>query len=795
MKVLLLLLISSIQIFALNIFLNSAKEKQSSYAVLHIIDHEPIDCKTVPLPLDKKEYLCEFNKTIDSPIESKKLKLVDIDFLNKNDRFFLKIIPKVASRISVIKAPLYSMKNVHQAQNHKGAKHWVIVLYNKPPFGQKDHAEGINFPITYEQYQMPYIGPVDLNGAPISYAAGDDINAYLTIQKEYENKDYISTIRDVESALKKYPSTIFKSDLWRYKLNALDHILENESDERSNHYSDADLAKEAKAWIREFSSSENIPEVLYLLVKDYLRIGSGADVEYFLDILMNEHPENPYTKKAILAFADSLYQKGKKEKAIQLYKDVLYSTKDLDIASEAAIHLTNSNIDMGNLQEAKDYLAKVLDANKNYLLQDTLVTQKLAEKLAANRLAGMAAKLSDMLLENLGKDPNAQRELLLKESGDWHAKHGDIKEAYARYEAYKKRYPYGDYIDHVNRALDELFFETDENNETKLLNYYNVLIGKYNNFIKDKAIIEKAKLLIKNGQYAEVLKMKDLLMSIKNEDKNSSKALLYQAGYALVDQDLKNHACERAILVLETHKLELHHIQDKAKLFTCLMRTSRYQKANQLAQSMATAGDLNHKFGWLERLINVKAKLLAYQGIPSLEKDLMALSKILKKSPSETTYRSLFRTYYSLKQYNKALNILDSITKKWPNNIKNTELYYQMALYASRKQDDLLLIKYARDIMALQDKYQILLHSPNIEFLLIDALKRIGKPKEALAVAERLKTQKLDDNDKARSLYELGELSVKLKDDSGAKSYFETCSKIKGASAWKSLCIENMSLL
>jgi len=794
MKILLLLLFSSIQIFALNIFLNSAKENQSSYAILHIMDHEPIVCKMVPLPLDKKEYLCEFNKTIDSKIESKRLKLVDIDFVSKNDKFYIKIIPKVTSYISAVNQPLYEMKNVRQPEAHATTKHWMIVLYQEPPFGQKDRSEGIDFPITYNKYQMPHIGPVDLNGAPISYALGDDIDAYLTIQKEYEKGDNISTIHDTDRALEKYPNTIFKSDLWRYKLNALDRILGNTSDQVADNYSNSELAKEAKSWIREFSSNENIPEVLYLLVKDYLRIGSSGNVEYFLDILMNEHSQNPYTQKAILAFADSLYQKGKKEKAIQLYKDVLYSTKNLDIASQAAIFLTNSNVDMGKRKEAKDYLAKVLGANKIYLLRDTSTTQALAEKLAANRLTGMAAKLSDILLENLGKGLNSEHELLLKESGDWHAKHGDVKEAYVRYKAYKKRYPYGDYIDHVNRALDELFFKSDEKNETKLLNHYNVLIGKYHNFIKDKAVVEKAKLLMKNGKYVEVLKMKGLLIKTSGKDENSSKALLSKAGYALVNQDIAHQECERSISLLEAYKLDLSSIQDKVKLFACLMRTSRYQKADQLVQSVAKKGDLNQKFGWLQRAINVKGKLLKYQAILPLKNDLLSLSKILKKSPSQRTYRSLFSAYYGLKHYDDALNILDTITKKWPNNIKNTELYYKMALYASGKDDDLLLIKYAREILALQDENHILVYSPNIEFLLIGALKRMGKPKKALAVAVRLKIQKLDDNNKAQSLYELGELSMKLKDNSGAKTYFKTCSKIKGASAWKSLCVENMNL-
>ena len=38
-----------------------------------------------------------------------------------------------------------------------------------------------------------------------------------------------------------------------------------------------------------------------------------------MDILISEHEDSPYTKKAILVFADSLYNSNKKDAAIKLY--------------------------------------------------------------------------------------------------------------------------------------------------------------------------------------------------------------------------------------------------------------------------------------------------------------------------------------------------------------------------------------------------------------------------------------------------------------------------------------------
>ncbi|MDX1808483.1 MAG: tetratricopeptide repeat protein [Sulfurospirillaceae bacterium] len=795
MKFILLILFTSIQIFALNIFLNSAKENGSAYAILHIIDDEPIECKTIPLPLDKKDYICMFNKTIGSKIKRKKLKLADIDFIEKKDKFYIKIDPKVSSRLISLQKPLYETENVNKSDQKQKAKHWAVLLYTKPPFGKNEHTEGINFPITYTKYKMPYIGSVDLNGAPISYAASEDINYYLEIQKEYNKKEYEDTIRDVDRTLNKYPNSIFKSDLLLYKLEAMDKLLEDKNFIIPKEYNNAEIAKLAKGWIRTFSSNENIPEVLYLLVKSYLRSNSSGDVNYFLDILITEHKNSPYTKKAILYFADSLYAKGKKEKAIKLYKDVLYSTTNLDIASLAAIRLTSTNIDKGKLKEARDYLTKVLDANKNYLLKDKMATQLLAEKLAENKLPKMAARLSDLLLENLGKDVNGQRELLLKESGDWHAKSGNIKEAYKRYQEYKKDYRVGNYIDEVNRSLDELFFKTQETNETKLLNYYNVLISKYNNYIKDKAVVEKAKLLMKQKKYNEVLDMKDILDRTVENNSSSPKNILDDAGYALIEKDIKNQNCNEAISILEKYNLDQNNITDKQNLFSCLMDTSRYQRANKLAGTVLKTSSFDQKFIWLQNYIDAKAKLQQFDEILPLEKDLFTLAKILKKNVSQATYVALFGTHYYLQQYDQALETLGTLSKIWPNNIHNIEPYYKMALYASSKRDDLLLIKYAKKIIGLQNKNRVFLHSPNIEFLLIDSLKRISKIKEALKEAKILnKRGGLSGNTKSRILYELGELSIKLNENKNAKAYFKECASGKTDNSWRSLCIDNLKL-
>jgi len=321
MKFILSILFFTFQLYALNIYVNSAKENKLPYAILHIIDKEPVDCQVIPLALDKKNYICQFKKIVKTTIKTKKLRLADIDFLEKKKEFYIKITPKVDSKLIPINETLYNIKDVSSETKSKNTKHWVILLYEKPPFGKKIQNDGINFPVSYNHFLQPHVGPVDLNGAPISYARSKDVNYYLDIQKEFKKGDYESVVKDVDKVFKLYPNSIFKSDLLLYKLQVIDESIEKNLSPVSNDYTNADVAKLGKAWIREFSSNENIPQVLMILVKNYLRSGSNSDVNYFLDILVTEHQNSIFTKRAILYFADSLFAKNQKDKAIKLYQD------------------------------------------------------------------------------------------------------------------------------------------------------------------------------------------------------------------------------------------------------------------------------------------------------------------------------------------------------------------------------------------------------------------------------------------------------------------------------------------
>jgi len=792
-NILLLILLLTTQLFSLTIVLNSAKDSGKAYAILHIEDNEPVDCQTIPQSLDKKTYLCRFNKVVKTPIKAKNMSLVNIDFLEKEKEFYVRIEPKVQSKLVPIRTSLFTKNEVSNKNREKDFKHWTILLYEKSPFKRNKSIDRIDFPIIYPKNIKPFIGALDLNGAPISYVQSKDIKLYLDIKKSYERKNYLNVVEDSIDAVKKYPNTIFRSEFLLYRLKALDMGMKENGSEIANEFDNNDIVSEGKVWIKSFPSDGNIPEVVMLIAKAYLKMGFKADANYFMDILISEHEDSPYTKKAILIFADSLYNSRQKDKATKLYRDVLYSAQDLDIAAEAAIRLGNVAINSGKKDVAKKYLIKVLEANREFIIKDRASSYALATKLAEHWLYDVAAKITDVLLEGLKKSDES-REKLLRDSGLWHAKANDVKEAYDRLEQYLKEYKYGEYKDEVQTSLDELFFELNETNETKLANYYDKLIDKYQNKIGDKAVVEKAKLLLSQKRYEDVLKMKSSLEYVSDSNSSTNSEYIDDAASALVIKAIEEFNCKMVVDYIEEYTLELEKF-DKVKVFDCFIKTARFEKADELSQKYIKADKLSQRFDWLQRYLLSQYSLNKFASVVSIGEDVISLSKSLKTKTEYKTLQIMFFSLIKLDKLQRAIEIAKQIEKESPSEPKNTDMFIEIVKKATNSRNDLLLVEYANKIIKLQKRYKSYAYTPIVEFNLIGALQRLEKTKESLVIAKGLLDKKITSKEKTRAFYSAGELSMKLNQNEEAKKYFKECTNIKVKSSWKDICEQNLKLL
>ncbi|QIR76179.1 hypothetical protein FA592_08010 [Sulfurospirillum diekertiae] len=797
MKYILIFLLASVQLLALDIVLNSGKENKSNYAILHVIDAKPFLCQTIPDALDKKHYICKISRPINKPIESKKMKLAELDFYEKDGDFYITIDPKVDSKLVPVEESLYDTSEILSKPTETLYSHWTILLQEKPLYQEKEVLDGLDFPVEFPKYQKPYIGALDLNGAPISYAQSKDIQLYLDIKQSYESGDYDSVVKDVKRVLTLFPNSIFRSELELYQMRSMDKVLSAKGEDKTDtlSFNENDIINVAKRWSKEFASDENIPEVLMLMTKAYLKTNSKSDANYALDILVGEHSDSPFTKRAILLYADNLFLKKEKDKAMKLYLDVLFSAQDLDIASEAAIRLSDHQMDAGKMKEAKEYLLKVLNVNAQYLLKDKEASYKLARRLFEHHLYDLAAKITDLLLENTPKKAD-NRELLLKESGDWHAKANEVEVAHARYQEYLADYKNsGEYVQEVTESLDELFFKLNENNETKLANYYDKLIETYNNEIGQKALLEKAKLLLKQKRYEEVLKLQKDLEKLPDRYEIKPEELIYEAAKSLALQELLKDECQNTVGLIEEYKLQINEPQYEEKLFQCFMRVSRYDRAKEISDTHLKDAQLISRYAWSQKQVQVLFKMGKYQDALAFKEDLKTLSFTLREKIGLETIRDLFFSLTKLKNLEGAASLAESIKILYPDESSNLDIYYEIVKMANDAKNDLLLVTYAQTSIEMQKKFKSNALSPELEFMYIDALKRLGRDQEALTLAEGLLPQSLAPKDKIRLFYQAGELSLKLQDSNKAKSYFTQCVSINDNSSWKSICQQNLDLI
>jgi len=788
---LLLLILFATQLFSLTITLNSAKVHGEPFAVLHVKDDEPFECQAIPQSLDKMVYLCKFDKIVKTSISPKDMKLVEIDFLEKEKDFYIRIVPKADSKLKKVETPLFLANEVGINNPMKKANHWSIFLYEVSPFSQDSSGEKINFPALYPKLLKPSIGAIDLSGEPISYVQTKDIQLYLDLKKRYNNKKYLDVIEDSAEVLEKFPNTIFKSELRLYKLRAIDKGLDKNEERIATKFDGSDIAKKGKEWMRSFPSDANIPEVLMIIAKAYLQMGFKSDANYFLDILVTEHEDSPYTKKAILLFADSLYSSRQKDKAMRLYQDVLYSAQDLDIAAEAAIRLSSREMNRGQTEKAREYLLKVLEANHEFLLQDRVESYELAIKLAANRLYDMAAKVADTLLIGLKKS-DEDRETLVRDSGLWHAKANSIDEAHSRLQQYLDEYKLGDYRDEVQTSLDRLFFELNETNETKLEEHYTQLIEKHDNEIGDRAVEEKAKLLLSQKRYEDVLDMQSRLEYIS--DSNSTSEHVLSAATALVTLALEDEKCIRAVRLIEKYNLNFEEF-DNGVIFECFVRTTRFEKAKELSKRYIEDRDLKKRHEWMQRHLLALYRLGDYKSVVSIGEDVVKISESLKIEPLNKTLRLMFFSFMKLEKLENALNLVKIIEKNSPNRLKNGDIYIRIVQHTQDDRNDLLLVEYAKKIVSLQKKHNSYIYTPEVEFALIEALQRLRNIEEALVVAKNLVEAEMTLKQKIRAYYSAGELSMELKKDEDAKNYFERCLSIEAKSPWRDICKQSLKLL
>ena len=771
--------------FALEISIDGAKENFTRYSTLHLKDDNRFLCQE---DIDDfgivKEIICAFSKKPNS-----KIKPLQNDFfkittkINKNT-FFIIIKPFKKLKLYPVIFDLTKENTIFEA-NVEIAKHWMIVGYNKEiPFIKKDKTPdiGINFPFFMDRDNLPYIGGLDIKGNPVKTDEVKDVNGFLRIKKFYKDKRYDDCLELIDEIQQTSPNSIFNTELLYYKIKSYAKLKDND-----------EVISLSKTYIREYSSDENIAEILSLLGRAYALLGMNTDADYFFDRLFSEHQDSEFMNLAKIYKGNMLEDSGDPKKAEKFYREALNNTSDIEIAANAAYNLANNLISRSKDKEASKYIMKIVKAKPDYFMTDYKISTEMIQSFEAWQDYITASAIAKCIIDEIDAK-NDDYEKLLRDRAIWLSKTNKKKEALKALNRYLKEFNDGDYLDEILVAKDSLFFDTNDMNITSKLEEYNKLIVNYDgDSIGNKALYEKARLLLEEERYREVLDMEDSILDLDEYKYKDTKEIIKKSAIGLMEKSLKAKKCQEVLDISHDYNITLSSEWDDG-VYKCAMMGGDYQLSKKIAFSNLKVKDLDERKKWLYRYIKVDFATGNYSDVISAANELISLAKNDKDTKYIDIYRILFDTYNRVENKDKILVSILDIEDKFGLSYKDIDRYAIVMSIGSDMKDDNLVIKYGEKIMNIQTKSSSYPQSPFVEFTLYQAYISKEDYNKALDVILSLDKVDLKPSQRARQKYLLGTVYTKLWRDDEAKQAYREAIKADEKSPWAKLSKSAMAL-
>ncbi len=763
--------------------LNVMRDNNKTYSIMHIEDSETIKCN-VKMNIDfKDQIICQFKNKLTSHHEPLENRYFKIEFFDNS----IVVTPKYNFEY-------YPMKKTfikdHTIDTFKGLsyRHWIVIGFKgRSMLYTKNKNTGLSFPIEFKQNALPIIGELDFDLNPIE--KNRNAKALVKIKELYHDKKYEKVLKEANYLLSENKS-IFTNEAKLFKIRALDKIInEAGSTSKDDGLDPLDIIDLAHEWIEENPSNIHLPEMYMYIAKTYLKIGRSSKAKKYLDILESEYKESKYNFLAKLADADKIYKINDKDDAIKRYKEVLYNTKDFEVASMAALKLTKAYVDKKEIKKAKVFFEKILKANVPFVKSHAQQAYILAKIFADNNESNVSLQIGSLLQKDI-KNSQLDDDELKKNIAFWNEKAKNNDKAIELYKQYLDVEKYGKYRDFVSERLDKIMLNSDEKNETKKLAYLETIMTRYKeDDIYAKALLAKANILLKDEKYEKILAMKEALQ------KYGGKTLLREVAKKQLMIDYHDKHCKVAVALEDEYNLTIETSQEEFA-FDCYRQLGIYDKALRIARKKMKSKNLEEKLKWTYESAKIYVKLGNNKALILAADDVDKLQKLVKTDKYNDIIYDKIEAYYYLGGYDELmLREVQRCERIFPDNVKNLDIFEKVLLYANKRRDTSLIINYAKKMIDLQEKYHLDTYTPKIELDYIKALREKGRYKEALDMDIKLLYKRLNDAQRAHVLYIAGDLSEKFKKFKEAKEFYTKCGEIVDDTAWVELCSENLQLL
>ena len=773
-----LFMIISSTSFALEISLSGAKENFKSYSTLHLNDDKPFLCQEMKDDFDVvKQVVCAFNKKPSSNIKKLQNSFFKIENKIKNKTFFLIITPFEKIKLYPMIFDMTKEKSIYQADVQL-SNHWMLIGYtDELPHIKKEKTsdKAINFPFELIEDNLPYVGGLDLKGNPVHIKKAGDVTEYLNIKEYFEEKRFDKCLDLISEVTRDYPNSLFKAELIYYKIKVYAEVKDYDK-----------VVELSKEYLREYSSDENVPEVLSIVANSYYKIGMNSDADYFFDRLFSEHENSVYAEWGYIYKANMLEAGGGASKALPFYEKALNETQDIDVAATAAFELAYFKTLYASKKEAAEYIMKIVNAKPEYFMKYLKRSMDMMYQFEEEEEYSAAAYIAKSIVKEMKKS-NDLHEEFLKDAGVWLSKTNEKQKALDTLNEYISLYEEGLFETEVSIAKDELFFDTSDANFSVKLDEYNTLIDTYkDDYIGERAVYEKAKLLLDNNLYSDVLGIEDSLLGLDSELFKDIKKIIQDSAIGAMKLSLKNSECQNVLDLSSDYNITLSNEWDDG-VYRCSMKGGDYQLANKVSERNLKSKDIEYRKKWLYRYIMVDFATGNYSDVIEASKDLIALIEDDKGSKYKDVYRTLFDTYQRLESKDKLLDAIVDIQNVFGRDYKDIERYIAVMSMGSEQKDDNIVIKYGEEVFEIQKRSKSYVQSPFVEFTLYQSYLNIEDLEKALQVVKSLDSVELKKLSRARQKYLLGTVLAKLWRDDEAQKAYQDAIDADPSSPWATL--------
>ena len=757
-------------LFALNIEIDYGIEHNKRFSILTLKYDSPFPCVESRDINDNITLIeCRIDKPPSASFPKQSLEFFDIYTEIKNRKFHLFIKANISANKKIrLFANAFDLKSeiAIPKERPKDSRVWQIIGFEgEIPFLSGKNYNGLNFPIHIPNSALPSIAELNIDASPLTFEEGADLGAFLNLQSYYQNKQDAETIAAADNILNNYPNSIFARDALLYKIRAMSRTTQVPDD----------AINIAKAWIKAYPTDTNVPEVLYIIAKNYAKLRIFNESRYYYNRILEEFEDSKYAQYALVGMAHNLATNGDRRQPPTLYARAYESAKDLDTASFVALNWAQWALKNDDKKGAENLISKVVSANPNYFLAHIDSSTAQLALWAENGLYALSAKAGESMLKKLTND-NFKEKLMLN-VGNWYELASMPSDAYRVYSEFLQLFANeSDEIPTIKKRSDNLLFLLDEGDMEKQITQYDYIIATYPNSDNAKlAYQKKAQNLLALGRYKEVLELKPHL------EENSE---IVKNAYIAIIENSKD--CAEMISYYNESRVITNNARE---LFECLFSASLFELARGLSSEMLPNASGESKILWLYNEARVNYALNDYNRAASASREVMGVTKDFAQKLNAG--EMLFFSLVNLGRKNEAISVFNELVKIAPQNRALIPMTKEMLSFALNDGDNIAVEKYAKDLIALQKRHKTYEFSPFAELSYADVLFSDNRFSEMLKVLTNLHNANNAESQKAH--YLRGSAYYELGNNAKAKAEFQQCVKLNGD--FGALCEEVLNRL